>query len=564
MTETARAAAEDAMTKATWQETLFAKRLRRSALIRLRADWPLRSFRVSVHRNQPFELIADSMRPFLEFAGIEATFLYGDYDDSLSFSDFADGDIHIVALDYDRYGQSFPTDRLLEWLSERLNSLRSRTTAPILVMSAVKDTKNFNPALERGLRTKTATYFCSVEEIAETLNGHFWDERSAEVKASAWSDQAVLHVARAFGLSWLPSLLLPPIKALAVDLDNTLYEGVLGEDGVSGVCIPKDFLGLQHYFNNVSANGIFVALVSRNELDDVDALFAGRPDFALNRSNISMVLANWDAKASNISNIARNLHIGTDSILFIDDNAGELAGVAGALPDIKTLHATTPDMTLQALEHYPGLFRFTNSREDKLRIADMVASQARQALQDDETASASYLESLDIKLNFKVDDLSYTSRMYELAHKTNQFNISLNRTPETEIVTELRSGTKHAVTVALRDRLSDSGTIGFIYGSTDGTTTTIDELAISCRALGRSLEDVIIFEAIRLINNGRAPQFVLFRWSKGSRNAPGLNWLRRWANDVGDDGTAMLRWDSDLIRNAVTAIPAALTTESSQ
>lgn len=553
--------AEAALIRAGWQETLFAERLRRSALLRLQPLWPVQTLRVQVHRNQPFELIATAMRPFLAYAGLEAAFTFSDYDDALTLSDIEDADVHVLSLDFARYSEAFSPSALITWISERVTFLRSRTTAPIMLTDSDKNIEGFNDALREQLQIHPSTYVCSVGDIAQTCGTDFWDERSADIKATAWSDQAVLQMARAFGLQWLPAVVLPPVKALAVDLDNTLYEGVLGEDGTAGIHLTSDYIELQQHLTFLSNNGVFIALISRNEQEDVEALFANRPEFALRRKEVAAVVANWQPKSDNIVNVADLLHIHTDAIIFVDDNAGELAAVAAALPTIKTIHATEPRNTLRAMMYYPGMFRFAESQEGRLRVADIIAAQEREAALVNAPDSGDYLASLDIRLHFYLNDRSRIARMHELTTKTNQFNVSLARTNEATITRGLDSGDMQAVTVSLRDRLSDSGVIGLVLGSSDGSTVIIEELTISCRALGRELEDALIFHAIALLNGQKPPEIVVFRWTQGPRNAPALDWLRRWVPDLSNDGSATLKWDADTMRHAVAATPATLNTE---
>lgn len=556
-------AIDAALTRASWQAPLFAHQLRRSELLPLTPTWQLHHTQIQVHRNQPFEFVATAMEPFLAFSGLKAEFEFGEYDDSLAFGNVSRAEIQVVSLDFNRY-VSMSSSVLVDWLIQRIAHLRSLTTAPILVTNDAGLNDHLNSTLESHIAQLPSVFHCDVAAISKSLGPEFWDERSTYIAASKLSDRAVLHTAREFGLNWLPATVLPPLKAVAVDLDNTLYGGVLGEDGVDEIAITDEHLALLDQIVRLHEAGIFIAVVSKNERDDVDRLFASRRELTVLRDRAAVIAVNWRTKAENLKVVAETLHIGTDAILFVDDNAGELATTSAAIPDLKILHASSPVETLRGLKHYPGLFRFGGSSEDALRTADIRAAQEREIAIASAADTSEYLASLNLELHFRIDDRGGTARMHELTKKTNQFNVSLRRTNEAEIVSFIESPTGHAVTVALSDRLSNSGTIALILGSTDGTNVVIEEIDISCRALGRQIEDALLLTGIRLLNADKDPMTVTFRWTKGPRNKPAMDWLRTWVTEFREDGTAVMTWDRETVEKAISATPAELIKEDTQ
>ncbi len=541
---------------------LFAERLRRSELLRLKVDRPLKPVSVRVHRNQPFELISMAWDPFLAFANFRAAVSLGAYDDSLAWQrdTEAEADVEVVSLDFDRYA-SMPVESLVGWFAERISELRSRSRVPILVTNfpSVSDrASEFNTRFADALRPLVSVYVCDVAEVARHLGAEFTDQRSAELKASAWSDQAVLQMARRFALQWIPAALQPRLKAIVVDLDNTLYDGVLGEDGVDGVVLTPDRKALQQRLVDLSKKGVFLAAVSKNDSKDVEALFAGRDDFPLRRLHLSAVAADWNAKADHIRDVAAQLRIGLDSILFVDDNPGELASVSAAHPAIRMLHALDASVTTRALEFYPGLFAFVASSEDTLRAADLAASQAR----DTEMAAVAdpieYLRSLEIELEFRVDHAGDLPRMADLSRKTNQFNTAIRRLNEVTISEAAKAGDQHVVAVSLRDKLSDSGTVAFVLLKERAEHVDVVELCISCRALGRKLEDAMIFESIIAAFPGKSIGTVSFDYSPGERNGPALEWLLESVGDPRGRASTAMSWDEKRMHRLIADAPCKI------
>jgi FkbH-like protein len=322
------------------------------------------------------------------------------------------------------------------------------------------------------------------------------------------------------------------VKAVAVDLDGTLYQGVLAEDGPQAVQLTAGHADLQRHLVELQRSGMLLALVTRNERSDVDALFAARGDFPLQLAHCSAIEACRDDKAAALGRIAARLHIGADAIVFLDDNAGELAAVAERLQCF-TVHASHDARhTARVLAHVAGIFRWRASREDGLRVRDVAAMEERDA-QADVTGSdtAQYLQSLRVRLDYYVGHVDHLPRAAELARKTNQFNVSLRRTPEAEIAKRLSEAPTNVITVALADRLSDSGVVAAIVGRRVDDVLELDEVCVSCRALGRRMEDAMLSHALRLMGGAQPPTRVWVAIADGPRNGPAREWLRRHADD---------------------------------
>jgi FkbH-like protein len=520
--------AASALTRADWQTSLFGP-LSRANLARCTAVWPLQPIRVRVHRNHGFEAVSAAAAPFAAWNGIEFTWAIGAYDDSLSFELTGDADVEVVWFDTTR------VDVEPSWLADRLAALRARTLHPILVLgwppSAVQRAAIADAAIP-GLAC------VDLDPLAAALGMQWLDERALRLSGTRLSNQACLHIARTLACRWLPAVAMPPRKAVAVDLDGTLYRGVLAEDGPGRVELTPAHRALQAALVALHDAGVLLALVSRNERADVEQLFAARTDFPLRLEHFSALEVSWDDKAVAVARACDTMRIGADAVVFVDDNPGELAAIAQALPAV-TVHARVDAReTLAALDHVAGIFRFARQREDMLRAADLRAAALRRDAEQNALSPDDYLRSLDVRLAFAIDRREHLSRMAELCAKTNQFNLSLARMNQAELARAIDDADAHVVTIALADRLSDSGIVGLVVGARRGDALFIDEVCVSCRALGRRIEDTMLTQAVRLIAQAWTPERVVFNVRKGPRNAPARDWLARYAGvQLDDDAT---------------------------
>jgi FkbH-like protein len=535
-------AAAIALEKCEWQAKLFRPDPLRRDITKLDPIWPLQPLRVRVHRNHAFEPAERVLAPYLAFAGYAAEIDYSAYDDSLTLSqlDKSAPDVELIWLDYTRLCSEGP-DALAEWIKGRLTTLRNHSSAPILITNWAEHSQQalaFNSELRIIARGLLSVYVCDLAKIAEKLGDRFLDLRIASFSGSRLSNSAFLEAARLLGSCWIPGAVSPRLKAIVADLDNTLFDGVLGEDGPLGVHLTESHLALQKRLVELSQEGIYVAICSRNRPEDVEALFTQRPDFPLRPEHVSDMQISWEPKARGLRRIGETLRIGMNSILFMDDNPGELAAVVSELPEVHTLYAgPNAGCALNALRLYPRVNRLRADEADLLRAADLAANRVRSELASNAEDPASYLRSLKVHLRFTRNTREEIERLASLSNKTNQFNLALERLSAVQISKKMDDST--VVGIQMRDRLSDSGIIGLLVATRVGSSLVVEDLCISCRALGRNLENVMITEALKAaIGHDPAAESVLFRWRRGPRNSPALEWLARFTGGatIGTDG----------------------------
>ena len=510
------------------QSVLFALKPSRRELLDLSLpNETNRSVSVNVWRNHAFETIMPLIEPYCSFGKWGANFNLGPYDDTFMFGNWQASDVELLWLDSGRFSLCTKFPEWLEWLSNRLGFLRSLSKAPI-VLATWTDNEVQNGKLQMLLDQYPATYFADLREACDRFSVELIDQRTASFAGTPISNQAQLILSRELACHWLPAAIFPPIKAVAVDLDETLHSGVLGEDGIRGVQLTPGHAAFQSYIKSIQRQGTFIALVSRNEQQDVEDLFSHRLDYPLRWEDFSTTEVSWGDKAAAIGRITNNLRIAPDAVLFIDDNLGELASVAMRLPQVNTIYAH-PDanLTRQVVHYYPGLWRWKIESDDTKRINDLKASVERESLVESIVDPVEYLRSLQVTLSYHYDPKAQLTRLADLCNKTNQFNLALRRFNQVELTDRLKRGDACVASVQLYDRLSDSGIIAVIVAERQGAQLLVEELCVSCRAMGRQLEDTIILIALQGMPIFAGCREVAFRIQHGPRNQPALDWLAR-------------------------------------
>lgn len=483
------------------------------------------SMQINVWRNHAFEPLIPLIGPYAAFGGWSPDFKLSHYDDTLSFSEWKQSSIELIWFDLRRL--IFENRHAaLSWLAGRLESLRNVSASPIIL--ATWATGYFTSQDLTDISQNTIDcYYADLASIASDASLTLLDKRTESFAGTALARNVQPVIARQLACRWLPAACLPPIKAIALDLDQTLHQGILGEDGLEGVILTSAHRSLQEAVKVLSANGVFIALVSRNEYKDVEELFSKRADYPLRWTDFSAIEVSWSHKGDALLRIADKLRISPDAILYVDDNPGELLSVTDLIPSIHTIYADQAvDKTQRALELYPGLWRWRVNDDDLRRHQDMKANELRKRVREENTADeGGYFSSLGVTLAFCLDDLNSLPRMADLSAKTNQFNLSLKRYTQADLDKKRKDKDYCLITVSLQDNLSDSGIIALLVVKKAGQALWVKELCISCRALGRGLEDSIIFGALSRVAELSGYDSVVFEVSHAPRNQPSLDWL---------------------------------------
>ena len=309
---------------------------------------------------------------------------------------------------------------------------------------------------------------------------------------------------------WLAAKQGRSYKCLVLDLDNTVWGGVIGDDGLEGIAIGQGsalgeaYTAFQEYARELSRRGVILAVCSKN--DEANALepFERHPEMVLKRSDIACFVANWSNKADNIRQIAQELNIGLDSLCFIDDNPFERNLVRQELPMVAVPEVsddpTGYPVALADAGYFEGL---AVTDEDRERTSQYQGNKARDALKAAVTDLPSYLRGLEMQLVWKRFDKIGQQRIVQLINKSNQFNLTTKRYTDEDIVAVMADPDAFGLQLRLTDRFGDNGIIAIIVGRLLANKDLyIDTWLMSCRVLGRQVEpttlNLIAQEAAKL------------------------------------------------------------------
>jgi FkbH-like protein len=290
----------------------------------------------------------------------------------------------------------------------------------------------------------------------------------------------------------------PRKKVVVLDADNTLWGGIVGEDGVEGIAVDKQYPGtiyrrFQWQLRDLAETGVLLALASKNNPDDVREVFERR-EMPLSLGHFSSVQVNWEPKSDNIAKVAEDLNVGLDSLIFIDDNPFELEQVRAALPmvDVYRFDSERADEALGLLASIEGLKTWSVTQEDRDKADQYRQQKHRAEARGQATSLEAYLDSLGMRLEIGRNRRSQIRRVAQLTNKTNQFNLTTRRYSEIDIARLME--TADVFDVRLEDRFGDMGVIGVVI-VVDGE---IDTFLLSCRALGRGVESQILDHVCRV------------------------------------------------------------------
>ncbi len=484
---------------------------------------PRRSFKFAIVGSSTTALLAGVLRACCFRDGIQMDFYEGQYgsyqqeifDDASGLYEFAPD---VVAILINHRDLHLPPDDGMDSAEGFIETLRSlwsvlRNRIPCHILQFGVDMPwggawgNLEDSLPQGRRRlvrhvnselssemPSGVSFLDVNEVAG-LGGQPLANPVEWARAKQYPGSRTLPLLANTIASHLRSILGLTSKVLITDLDNTLWGGVIGEDGLSGIEIgppsPKGegYLALQNYMKELQSRGILLAVCSKNNLEEAELPFRDHDSMLLKLTDFHAFIANWNDKAANIRAIADELSLGLESFVFLDDNPLERAWVRSQIPQVVVPECgKTPWEMMQALQHGKFFENLTVTKED---LGRGISYQVNRAMRTQASPAnlEGFLQSLQMRASQGPVDDQKLPRVTQLINKTNQFNLTTKRYTEEQVAAKADSQDWWCRWFRLVDRFGDHGLIGVLLAQKSGNDWEVDTWLMSCRVLGRQMEE---------------------------------------------------------------------------
>jgi FkbH-like protein len=406
---------------------------------------------------------------------------------------------------------------LVERLRHCVRLLRQHSGAPVLVanfaMPPVLPLGVFDANLAESLAHAFARANMQLRAaLADEAGAFVWDYAGLVTThgTAQWTDRRLWALARIpvaaamqphlakHLLRTVTGVLRPPAKCLVLDLDNTLWGGAIGDDGMSGIILGDEHPGsaykaFQRYLRGLADRGVLLAVASKNERKTVEEVFRRHPEMLLREEDIAAWRVNWEPKSGNLRALAAELNIGADALVFFDDNPVERAEVQAGAPEVAVIDAPSdPLLYPQALMDSGYFDQPVLSAEDRARTSMYRADHGRRNLEAHAGSVEDFLRGLEMVATIGQLDAAVLGRVAQLVNKTNQFNLTTRRHSESDLAAMGREPSRVVAWLRLRDRFGDQGLVAVGILAAEGGIARIDLFLMSCRVMGRHVEQALL------------------------------------------------------------------------
>jgi FkbH-like protein len=403
------------------------------------------------------------------------------------------------------------------------------------------------------------TWLLDLEEVlARRADGAMEDPRLRHLARMRLGPRVLPEVARAW-TGYLAPLRGATKKCVALDLDDTLWGGVVGEDGAGGIRLGEqspgsEFVELQRWLATLPARGILLAAVSKNNEADAIQVLREHDAMVLRPEAFAALRINWLPKHENVAAIARELGIGTDAIVFVDDNPDERALMRRMLPEVLTVELPAdPSGYRAALESLPQLRTLRLTAEDRARAGAYAARREREQARPTGGSMQDFLGSLEIRARVAPLDASTLPRVAQLFARTNQFNLTTRRHDDAFLRARAANPAWRMWTLRAADRFSDHGLVGAALARVQGGTWTVESLLLSCRAIGFGFETALLATVAAEARAGGAT-VLCGEFAPTEKNRPAADFWARHGFALRDTTDGVETWMRALEPGAV-AVP---------
>ena len=410
---------------------------------------------------------------------------------------------------------------------------------------------DLNARLAEGLRSLPRSYFLDTADlVARRRQGALDNPKLRHLASMRLSEPVLRDVATGYA-QYIAPLMGRTRKCVVLDLDNTLWGGIVGEDGPHGIRLGdtspgSEFREFQQFLLSLTRKGILLAVNSKNNEADAMEVIRSHGAMVLREESFSAVRINWDSKPSNMLSLAAELNIGLDSFVFIDDNEKERALMRQAHPQILTPELPKdPSRYRETLEMLPELQVLTVTDEDRSRTRQYVERRQREQLRLTAQTPEGYLASLEIAAAIEMASERTLPRVHQLFQRTNQFNLTGLRYEPGVLATRAVDQGWRIYTAQVSDRFGDHGLVATAVVRADGDEWNIENFVMSCRVIGYGVEDALLARVARDAREARAKSLA------GAivilpKNAPARDFYSRNAFSREGGESEPLMWRRDL------------------
>jgi FkbH-like protein len=563
---------------------------------KIRDKTQLSKYRLAILRSFTLEPVLPLLRAAAFVNGIDLTVHLGDFnayvqaivDQDSSLYKFApDGVILAVRTadlapdlwqeyaDLDPDGVRGSVQRVTNNFQQWIRAFRERSQAALIVHNLEQPARpsagTLDAQLESGQCTAIQQINSDLRRIAGEHRGVYvldYDGLIARQGRLRWRDERKWLTARMpiaadqliqLSREWMR--FLAPLtgkicKALVVDLDNTLWGGVIGEDGMQGIKLSAEYPGaafqaLQRVMLDLTRRGILLAVSSKNNPDDAMEALESHPGMLLRPKNFAAMRINWNDKSQNLREIAAELNIGIDSLAFMDDNPVEREQVRAALPEVTVIDMPEdPVEYAAALRECPAFERLTLSAEDQQRTSFYVAERERSQAEQTFQTKEDFYRYLEQEAEIAPVSPSSLARISQLTQKTNQFNLTTRRYSEPQIEEMAAKPEWQVLSIRVRDRFGDHGLVGVAITRDENEACEIDTLLLSCRVIGRTVETALLsFLGQAAVARGRSRLSGKFLPTK--KNAPAKDFYAQHGFELHTQNSDGSLWQLDLKQHPI-------------
>jgi FkbH-like protein len=349
------------------------------------------------------------------------------------------------------------------------------------------------------------SYFLDLEMVSGMMGREaFYDPRRYYWTKQPFSERGTIRLAEHLWAG-VRALTTGPKKVLVLDLDNTLWGGVVGETGPLGVALGESpdgeaYRAFQKHAKALSRRGIVLAVASKNNEADGREPFEKNPEMVLGLDDIAAAEINWEPKGTTIRRIAETLSLGLDSFVFFDDNPAEREQVRQAIPEVAVAEVPAePAEYVRALEAGLWFEAAALTEADAARAEQYAVERMRRELQQTAGSMEDYLRSLEMRADVREIDEADLMRVVQLLGKTNQFNLTTRRHGREDVLRLIATADAIGLTVRVEDRFGDHGLIGVLIAvpaEAEPGTLRVDTWLMSCRVIGRTVEEYFVVELL--------------------------------------------------------------------